>query len=168
MKSKLIIAFVLLLAVIFLSGCLKETLLKRNMDSCAKIQNEDDKDSCYYALAKSSKEAKICEVIMDKSKSGYKSLCYKDVGIATANISLCELVESSRYAMGVRDECYAGVGFQLKDLGICDKIGDETIKSNCYYDVASAEKDSSICSKIWDQDINVGEVSADTTGSTNS
>ena len=88
---------------------------------------------CYVNLAEKTENANICKKI---TEIRIRNKCYREVGIATNDVSICELIiddEPLFYAsQNPKDECYVGIGIQTNDRSLCEKIIWDEARQKCF------------------------------------
>lgn len=100
------------------------------------------KDECKMPVGVGKKDPGICATL---SSEKAKNFCYRDVGIADANISACDSIKNDSNAS---DACLGSVSRAVIDQKGCLRISDYAQKDTCLLYVASQKSDPSLCGKI--------------------
>jgi len=135
--------------LIWQTWCPSDIPVQTNIDQsiCEKMQDQAEKDDCYWNIAEAKGDLSICDKIQFEY---YKLLCYRKIAVAKKDLSICD---NTYYE---KDICYAEVAEAKQDLSICERISDRSNwKGYCYSKVATAKQDLSICLKIddlWQKD----------------
>lgn len=81
----------------------------------------------YYQLAKQKGDISLCE-----KANSYKGDCYYDFAMSTNNPVLCEKAVNPEYFARKRDFCYEKLANREKNINLCNKIRNTSIKEGCY------------------------------------
>lgn len=92
-------------------------------------------ESCTIMLAKNKQNQEICDSL-DNLET--KQRCYKGVGVALGDLSICEDIGS---------DCYAEIAVKNGDIVLCNNYSGSK-KESCIRDVAEVNKDHSLCSQL--------------------
>lgn len=108
------------------------------------------RDSCFSEVAKVKKDQTLCEIVRLPE---YKDNCYRFVGEATNDISICEKISdfmspTKGFSKDPRTDCFNTVAFALNDTSICSRIRLRVDKASCLLELGEKLKDTSICAKI--------------------
>lgn len=159
--------------VVLLSGCVEQ---QQSMEACKELKQED-RIECITDVAKSDKNASICDEIEDvhnrdfcitevAQKTGETALCDKTSSIYEANgkwdcvrwvaymnrnVALCEEIPTaSRW----RDQCFKdAVGIWPHDYTLCNKVIDMTERDWCLSYAGRLRSDISLCEQVNDSDL---------------
>ncbi|MEK7227415.1 MAG: hypothetical protein AAB641_00810 [Patescibacteria group bacterium] len=143
--------------------------------ACSKFSDPLERSHCYTDLSIKSNNSDLCKKI-DGNKDG----CYRSVGEALKDISVCNKIQGSRakeycilHVSGsgglvpetavkkgncanpdieAQDYCYADDAFTFEDPTLCEKVQDPAKKDDCYapMTVALASNIENTCGKIQD------------------
>lgn len=122
------------------SGCLTGTGLKKAA-KCEEIQDQYNKDYCYYDAVRYGAGGIICTKIADQNM---QNSCYFTAAKKEGNGELCEKIDYTE----LKEVCFAVVE---KNVNACGKLNNEW-KNRCYNDIALSKKDKSICGMIADEE----------------
>lgn len=137
---------------------------------------EGYKSSCYLLVAQGLHEVKVCEYVVDSSKSrcvgmfdltmedlkicdgiidqSDKGMCYLQFTKQGFDSSICERIDESNRGTrsSGKERCYYGAAAYSNDISICEiKIQDNSFRNQCYKAVAIGLKDVALCDKIQGQ-----------------
>lgn len=157
------LTLILLLSILFLSGCAKskeigtkelepaEPEKPEGIEYCEKLWNvatpeTDFRDNCYQRNAEFNKNMSVCNKIEIVQ---YKDNCYARVALLIGNSSLCQNMEG----VDRKNRCYYYFAESYKNISFCDKIIDENqdvfgYRNGCYMSIAKETGDSKICKSI--------------------
>jgi hypothetical protein len=127
-------------------NCVAELAIhKNNINLCGKIPNEQNeaRGICYESFAIKNKDISLCDKISHtansyKTYSGVFSQCRSSVAVARQDLALCDTLPDEAGNFG-KNSCYALIGGDKKDYGICNKIPADDFKNyrnRCIVDVA--------------------------------
>lgn len=126
---------------------------KKDPRQCSKIKviiqfmgpSEDDLiQQCYFSMAKTLNDSKICEFITRPNYSNYRNNCLHDIATALNDISLCESVDD-QFDKGACYQTFTRLG---TDKAVCEKVQNETGKDFCYLGYVEKTSDISICDSV--------------------
>jgi hypothetical protein len=155
-----LILVILIVAVIFLSGCNKSTasyiksscedalnstlknacyedyaLNQQNISYCDKINTPDPfqsgRMSCYIKMAKETGNVSLCFVYRRYDSS---AICIRDVALSINDSSLCELDDMES------DVCYLAYAVKKFRVEVCDSIISPDVKEKCIDEVQNGVK----------------------------
>lgn len=113
--------------------------VKKDPSECKKIEDEGDKDWCYFDLATiTTHDISLCKFI---NLEGARKTCYIRTVKATKNASLCEKVPYE-----IKGSCYFDLAEELKDASLCEKVSSNP--RSCYFNLAKITGDESLCLNI--------------------
>jgi hypothetical protein len=152
-------AFLLIVLLIFISGCISNPLPPTAREkttpstpdsetSCGAFPPDLSRDDCYRTQGVEKGDITICNKIQD---SQFKSDCYGGVAVTTENLSLIQQVSDFLS----RTSAYRNLAIKKGDPSICGYIDDAILneKDVCYEEIALSKKDSVICENIMDEDL---------------
>ncbi len=158
MKKYFFAATVLLLAVVFVSGCVqvKSPNASSGITECAQNTNtgewcytsegntacSNSRDSCIAMRVGDTLNPADCDQISDQTQ---KDGCYSNLAYGTKNVNYCNNISDSKD----KSDCIGRIAGELKDFSMCNTSQDKDI---CYYEYAYGAKDPSKCGLIQDQD----------------
>lgn len=118
---------------------------------CQKLQNLTKQGSCYYELAKATKDITLCDKATDKN------VCILGVAVAKQDASLCAQAHfTSQNPTADEDQfvkwtgCYQPIAVAKKDQSVCDGLTNQGLKQTCYSAVAVAQGNSTSCNNLTD------------------
>ncbi|RLI84964.1 MAG: hypothetical protein DRO76_06105, partial [Candidatus Altiarchaeales archaeon] len=132
--------------------------ITKNPDICEGIKDMDERDNCFFSLAKKLKDGMICYRILPLSCRPRNCL-NKIFGYDTPkppdpnyyNVSICDIVN---FTTEQRDRCYMHFALKTNNPSICEKINDthsdriEGDRNYCYRTIAYELKNKTICYKL--------------------
>ncbi|GBD34331.1 hypothetical protein HRbin35_00041 [bacterium HR35] len=125
---------------------------KQNLSICDKIQREWIKNICYLDVAEEKQDLSICDRIQDKTKKDY---CYLKIAEMKRDPSICNKIQNEEEESYdgdnkyFKDNCYLKIAQAKQDLSICDRIKNSSVKDDCYKLLAIIKQDLSICDKLY-------------------
>gem|GEM_PF-5810740 len=99
-----------------------------DVSGCERIDNQESRYMCYYAVAKVQDNPAICEKISDQN------LLYCCKAVTKKDPDICEMIEDQENKYW----CYSRVAIVKKDQSICEKIKSQEGRDHCYQDVAKS------------------------------
>jgi hypothetical protein len=118
----------------------------KNAILCDKIEDQNNKDSCYRQIGVALNNYGICDKIHHQTE---KDRCYESVAVALNDYDKCDKIHHQTK----KDYCYEMIGITLKNYTMCDKVQTPHTKDECYLKVGIALKDPNMCERITTQDI---------------
>ena len=110
-----------LLSIIFIASCTS----KVKVPECDNIQNEYDKDECYYDVAVEEQDPTICDKIQNQE---LRDGCYDYVADERQDPTICDKIQDQED----RDWCYIFSNEEKQDPSVCGKIKKQNYKRAFY------------------------------------
>lgn len=143
---KIVKVFCVVIFCLVISGCssdYEKAVKKGDATICKKISDQTQKNECFLAVAKKTRNKEICKLIGDSSE---KSFCITELAIATKDDQLCN--EIPKEDEKEKSRCYGAVGKVLKKIEICLLATKENDSGGCISDIAIEKNDEELCRKI--------------------
>lgn len=170
-----VILLLLIIVGVILYGCLSNKGV--NEEKECNIQNQSEKDICYYNLALEKNNISICKNIKTEYiqfTCDYKflkrveseedfpiSLCNEVKNFGNINLSIDK---SESFSLGadiklmgivaderkIKDSCFFIAAVKKQNLTICENIDDLSQKHGCIITAGVAKKDLSVCQRFFD------------------
>lgn len=159
MKASICMMAVLIISVVFVSGCttetgevisgtddlssIEKTLYEKDTDTsiCEKVPSSEGKD-CMISLATQNEDLSVCRILRAKylKPGAFEGDCYSAVAFKTLDISICERMEEicTLYSSNEKNVCLNEVVPIYTDM--------------CYEFVAVGLEDDDLCDLISDPD----------------
>jgi hypothetical protein len=122
---------------------------KKDFSSCKKLDNLVMVDSCYRTIATVSNDAKICELIQDRTPQGNYNSCYSEIAKKLKDDSYCAYIKGSD-PINMADQCYSTLAIFKNDVSPCKKIKNIMEEDICISSMARIKKDPSLCNILPD------------------
>ncbi len=165
--------FYLLLIVLFLAGCVEQTVApneikkelsdfdqtknETNIQSKEKFVNEVKIDSPQSIslrddMLEKAEPSKILMKEFNKTCSNltfeeHKNRCYQNVAMLNKDINVCSNIEDSDYDSNL-DECYGAVGYATENVSLCKSISQRIFHNECIWGIAIKTKNISLCEEL--------------------
>jgi hypothetical protein len=135
---------------IFKDMCIQAVAVaKKDVSACSKCSSSFERDKCIVGVAVAKKDAVLCGTVKDKIY--WEEGCYKDVGIAAQDVTVCMKIEADYSGEELIRECLENISLTKLSTAICSKVTDEEFRDyNCLRPIAVAKGDVSICDPMTD------------------
>lgn len=107
-------------------------MMAKKENNCELLENDIDKQSCYYSFAKEKRDPSFCtKLSMGEYVHNGGNSCYQEIAILIQDPQICDkiIINENR---DWKDVCYLGASEKQPSKDICDKITRDYIRQECY------------------------------------
>jgi len=167
MKKLYVVSLIFVIIILATGGLLiyiNKNQESSTIDSCNKKATLEEKDYCFFGLAKEQKDPQICGQISNQNTiwvEDYtiKDGCYEILAVDTEDPSLCEKISldpnpletgsPENWRNRCNDEVYRKIAKESKDASKCNFVKDSYRKERCLIEIGKETSNISLCKTIY-------------------
>lgn len=137
-----------LLVTVIASGCFSSGPAKKTYADCDKMNNAEEKGTCYYDVISDKKEFEKCDTLEHVAS---KERCYNAYAQDKLDKAICEKITTNAE---MKQSCVKSVdAAAVFSEDACKKLPTSAEKDGCYKYAAQDRQDLSLCREIEDKNM---------------
>jgi hypothetical protein len=129
------------------SICASEIFADMTVDDCEIFHNEEFRLDCYLHFSKESFDLGICNNVLEENEAQCSINVHTNIAVSQNDSTVC-----NNLTAGLRFSCVTTVALILKDLNLCEPIGQDSLRYQCkesiVKQIAIDSNDVSICNEF--------------------